>query len=247
MSDGRRGRPGRLLGRRAAPGARGRPGPGARAHRRRRLRPGRPLQPRGVQPLRGRGRRRETARSSARTTARCSDCSDGTPMSLPATRPVARLRRARRRRARAGGGLVTSTLAIAGLRGRGRRHARAARAWTSPWSPGEVHVIMGPNGSGKSTLAHALAGHPGYRVVAGTVTLDGVDLLSLSPTQRARHGLLLALQHPLEVPGVRPFDLLVVGRRGPDGPRRADARRGAARRPATRGPRALRQRRPLGR
>jgi Fe-S cluster assembly ATP-binding protein len=73
---------------------------------------------------------------------------------------------------------------------------------------GAVHVIMGPNGSGKSTLAHALAGHPGYKVLDGSVTLDGEELLALSATDRARRGLLLALQHPMEVPGVRPIDLL---------------------------------------
>ena len=73
---------------------------------------------------------------------------------------------------------------------------------------GEVHVIMGPNGSGKSTLAHALSGHPGYKVLGGSVTLDGMELLSLSATERARAGLLLALQQPMEVPGVRPIDLL---------------------------------------
>ncbi len=82
---------------------------------------------------------------------------------------------------------------------------------------GEVHVIMGPNGSGKSTLAHALAGRPGYRVVSGTVSLDGVDLLALSPTERACAGLLLALQQPLEVPGVRPYDLLLAAGADPSG------------------------------
>lgn len=75
---------------------------------------------------------------------------------------------------------------------------------------GEVHVVMGPNGSGKSTLAHALTARPGYVVTAGTVELDGVDLLSLSPSERARAGLFLALQQPLEVPGVTPRDLLVA-------------------------------------
>ena len=82
---------------------------------------------------------------------------------------------------------------------------------------GEVHVIMGPNGSGKSTLAHALTGHPGYRVLEGTVTLDGVELLTLSPAERARHGLILALQQPLEVPGVRPIDLLIAAGADPKG------------------------------
>ena len=67
---------------------------------------------------------------------------------------------------------------------------------------GETHAIMGPNGSGKSTLAYTLAGHPKYRVTAGTVTLDGEDLLAMSVDERARAGLFLAMQHPVEVPGV---------------------------------------------
>ena len=68
--------------------------------------------------------------------------------------------------------------------------------------PGEVHAMMGPNGSGKSTLAHVLMGRSGYEVTGGSVTLDGVDLLSLPTWERARAGLFLALQHPTEVPGV---------------------------------------------
>ncbi|MDE3007849.1 MAG: Fe-S cluster assembly ATPase SufC [Acidobacteriota bacterium] len=75
---------------------------------------------------------------------------------------------------------------------------------------GEVHAIMGPNGSGKSTLAHALSAHPGYRVTEGSVRLDGEELLTLSATERARRGLLLALQQPFEIPGVRPVDLLIA-------------------------------------
>jgi Fe-S cluster assembly ATP-binding protein len=82
---------------------------------------------------------------------------------------------------------------------------------------GEVHVIMGPNGSGKSTLAHALTGRPGYRVTSGSVTLDGVEVLDMTPTQRARAGLMLALQQPLDVPGVRPIDMLVAAGANPDG------------------------------
>jgi Fe-S cluster assembly ATP-binding protein len=73
---------------------------------------------------------------------------------------------------------------------------------------GEVHVIMGPNGSGKSTLAHALMGRPGTEVTAGTITMDGVDLTRLPAWQRARAGLFLALQHPVEVPGVGLHSLL---------------------------------------
>ena len=75
---------------------------------------------------------------------------------------------------------------------------------------GEVHAIMGPNGSGKSTLAHVLSAHPGNKVLGGTVTLDGVSLLELDASERARAGLMLAMQQPVEVPGVRPIDLLVA-------------------------------------
>jgi Fe-S cluster assembly ATP-binding protein len=67
---------------------------------------------------------------------------------------------------------------------------------------GEVHAVMGPNGSGKSTLAHVLMGRPGYEVTGGSVTLDGVDLLALPTWRRARAGLFLGMQHPIEVPGV---------------------------------------------
>jgi Fe-S cluster assembly ATP-binding protein len=73
---------------------------------------------------------------------------------------------------------------------------------------GEVHAVMGPNGSGKSTLSHVLMGRPGYEVTAGTVTLDGRDLLGLPPWERARAGLFLAMQYPLEVPGVSLVDAL---------------------------------------
>ncbi|WP_219461321.1 Fe-S cluster assembly ATPase SufC [Nonomuraea rhizosphaerae] len=67
---------------------------------------------------------------------------------------------------------------------------------------GETHAIMGPNGSGKSTLAYAVAGHPKYTITGGQVLLDGVDLLELSVDERARAGLFLAMQYPVEVPGV---------------------------------------------
>lgn len=68
--------------------------------------------------------------------------------------------------------------------------------------PGEVHAIMGPNGSGKSTLAAVLAGRPEYEVTGGSVTYDGRDLLDLDPEERAREGLFLAFQYPVEIPGV---------------------------------------------
>ncbi|NJQ05687.1 Fe-S cluster assembly ATPase SufC [Streptomyces lonarensis] len=67
---------------------------------------------------------------------------------------------------------------------------------------GETHAIMGPNGSGKSTLAYSLAGHPKYTVTGGTVTLDGEDVLEMSVDERARAGVFLAMQYPVEVPGV---------------------------------------------
>jgi Fe-S cluster assembly ATP-binding protein len=67
---------------------------------------------------------------------------------------------------------------------------------------GETHAIMGPNGSGKSTLAYSLAGHPKYTVTGGTVTLDGADVLAMSVDERARAGLFLAMQYPVEIPGV---------------------------------------------
>ncbi|MSV62760.1 MAG: Fe-S cluster assembly ATPase SufC, partial [Actinobacteria bacterium] len=67
---------------------------------------------------------------------------------------------------------------------------------------GETHAIMGPNGSGKSTLAYSIAGHPKYTIIGGTVTLDGVDVLEMSVDERAKAGLFLAMQYPVEVPGV---------------------------------------------
>jgi Fe-S cluster assembly ATP-binding protein len=67
---------------------------------------------------------------------------------------------------------------------------------------GETHAIMGPNGSGKSTLAYSVAGHPKYTITQGTVTLDGEDVLAMSVDERARAGLFLAMQYPVEVPGV---------------------------------------------
>jgi Fe-S cluster assembly ATP-binding protein len=77
---------------------------------------------------------------------------------------------------------------------------------------GEVHAVMGPNGSGKSTLAHVLMGRPGYQVTEGSVTLDGIDLLSLPTWQRARAGLFVGMQHPIEVPGVSLTETLTAGR-----------------------------------
>jgi Fe-S cluster assembly ATP-binding protein len=67
---------------------------------------------------------------------------------------------------------------------------------------GETHAIMGPNGSGKSTLAYAIAGHPKYSITGGSVTLDGADVLEMSVDERAKAGMFLAMQYPVEVPGV---------------------------------------------
>ena len=73
---------------------------------------------------------------------------------------------------------------------------------------GEVHAIMGPNGSGKSTLAHVLAGRPGYELTSGSVTFEGRDLLALAPEERARAGVFLGFQYPVEIPGVNNVYLL---------------------------------------
>jgi Fe-S cluster assembly ATP-binding protein len=76
---------------------------------------------------------------------------------------------------------------------------------------GEIHAIMGPNGSGKSTLAQVLAGHEAYEVTAGTVTYEGKDLLEMGPEERAREGLFLAFQYPIEIPGVNSAYFLRTG------------------------------------
>jgi len=82
---------------------------------------------------------------------------------------------------------------------------------------GETHAIMGPNGSGKSTLAYSLAGHPKYTITSGTVTLDGEDLLEMSVDERARAGLFLAMQYPVEVPGVSVSNFLRTAKTAIDG------------------------------
>ena len=82
---------------------------------------------------------------------------------------------------------------------------------------GEVHAIMGPNGSGKSTLAYSIAGHPKYTVTSGSVTLDGLDILSMKVDERARAGLFLAMQYPVEVPGVSVANFLRTAKTAIDG------------------------------
>jgi Fe-S cluster assembly ATP-binding protein len=76
---------------------------------------------------------------------------------------------------------------------------------------GEVHAIMGPNGSGKSTLAYTLVGRPGYRATAGEAVFDGASILEMPPEERARAGLFLSFQHPVEIPGVRLDHFLRAG------------------------------------
>lgn len=75
---------------------------------------------------------------------------------------------------------------------------------------GEIHVIMGPNGSGKSTLSKILAGHPSYKILQGTATFSGKNLLAMAPEERAREGLFLAFQYPIEISGVTNFDFLRI-------------------------------------
>jgi Fe-S cluster assembly ATP-binding protein len=84
-------------------------------------------------------------------------------------------------------------------------------------SSGQTHAIMGPNGSGKSTLAYSVAGHPKYTVTSGSVTLDGQDVLSMSVDERARAGIFLAMQYPVEVPGVSVSNFLRTARTAVDG------------------------------
>ena len=82
---------------------------------------------------------------------------------------------------------------------------------------GEIHAIMGPNGSGKSTLAYSIAGHPKYEVTEGSVLLDGAEVLEMSVDERARAGLFLAMQYPVEVPGVTVTNFLRTAKTAIDG------------------------------
>ncbi|THJ67363.1 Fe-S cluster assembly ATPase SufC [Arthrobacter echini] len=91
------------------------------------------------------------------------------------------------------------------------------RGVTLTINTGETHAIMGPNGSGKSTLAATIAGHPRYRVDGGSILLDGEDVLSMSVDERARAGLFLAMQYPVEVPGVTMTNFLRTAKTALDG------------------------------
>ncbi len=84
-------------------------------------------------------------------------------------------------------------------------------------NPGEIHAIMGPNGSGKSTLAYAISGHPKYEITSGSVTLEGEELTEMSVDERAKAGLYLAMQYPVEVPGVSVANFLRTAKTALDG------------------------------
>ena len=84
-------------------------------------------------------------------------------------------------------------------------------------SAGQTHAIMGPNGSGKSTLAYSIAGHPKYQITGAQVTLDGADVLSMTVDERARAGMFLAMQYPVEVPGVSVANFLRTAKTAIDG------------------------------
>lgn len=102
---------------------------------------------------------------------------------------------------------LTGTLVVAGLRV-SVEDKEILRGVDLRVAPGEVHALMGPNGSGKSTLAYTLLGHPRYRVTAGTMTFDGVDLAPLTTDERARLGLFLSFQYPVAIPGVSVVNFL---------------------------------------
>ncbi len=112
-----------------------------------------------------------------------------------------------------GGQASASVLRVAGLHAAVDGH-EILRGVDLDVRSGEVHAVMGPNGSGKSTLSHVLMGRSDYEVTAGSVTIDGEELLGLAPHRRAALGLFLAMQYPVEVPGVKVGDLLAAALSG---------------------------------
>jgi len=111
---------------------------------------------------------------------------------------------------------MSHVLEISGLRA-GVQGKEILRGVDLTVRPGETHAIMGPNGSGKSTLAYSIAGHPKYQITSGAVTLDGEDVLAMTVDRRARAGLFLAMQYPVEVPGVSVSNFLRTARTAIDG------------------------------
>jgi Fe-S cluster assembly ATP-binding protein len=101
--------------------------------------------------------------------------------------------------------------------GDGTGHKEILKGVTLTVKSGETHAIMGPNGSGKSTLAYSVAGHPKYTITGGSVTLDGNDVLAMTVDERARAGLFLAMQYPVEVPGVSVSNFLRTAKTAIDG------------------------------
>ena len=97
--------------------------------------------------------------------------------------------------------MTSSTFKVSGLRA-GILGKEIVKGIDLEIHSGQVHAIMGPNGSGKSTLSHVLMGRPGYEVISGSATIDGIELLGMPIWQRAQAGLFIALQYPIEVPGV---------------------------------------------
>jgi Fe-S cluster assembly ATP-binding protein len=113
-----------------------------------------------------------------------------------------------------------STLQIAGLQvsvDTDQGSKQILRGVDLTLNEGEIHAVMGPNGSGKSTLAYAIAGHPKYRVDGGSITLDGEDVLAMTVDERARAGLFLAMQYPVEIPGVTNTNFLRTAKTAIDG------------------------------
>ena len=113
--------------------------------------------------------------------------------------------------------LHVSVEGSAGQAGGAGVHREILRGVNLTVRAGETHAIMGPNGSGKSTLAYAIAGHPKYLVTKGSVTLDGEDVLAMPVDSRARAGLFLAMQYPVEVPGVSVSNFLRTAKTAIDG------------------------------
>src|SRR5690606_16789729 len=142
---------------------------------------------------------------------------------LPRPDAALRLRRFREKRRlheEQGRGLTMATLQITDLHvsvTTDKGESSILNGVTLTIESGQTHAIMGPNGSGKSTLAYTIAGHPKYTVTSGTITLDGENVLEMSVDARARAGLFLAMQYPVEIPGVTVTNFLRTAKTAIDG------------------------------